>query len=70
MLLALFAALALLLAVVGTYGVIALAVSQRTQEMGIRLALGAQPSAIVRMVLTGGVRTRTRCGIERDTPDR
>lgn len=56
LLLALFAGLALLLAVVGTYGVMALAVSQRTQEMGIRLALGAQPSHILRMVIGGGLR--------------
>jgi putative ABC transport system permease protein len=56
MLIAVFAALALLLAVVGTYGVIALVVSQRTHEMGIRLALGAQSSAILWMVLVGGLR--------------
>ncbi len=56
LLLALFAALAVVLAAVGTYGVIALTVSHRTQEMGIRLALGARPSDILRMVLGAGLR--------------
>lgn len=55
-LLALFAGLALLLAIIGTYGVISLVVAQRTQEMGIRLALGARPSDILRLVLGGGLR--------------
>jgi putative ABC transport system permease protein len=55
LLLALFAALALVLAVVGTYGVISLVVTERTHEMGIRLALGAAPSAIMALVLRGGL---------------
>ncbi len=48
--------LALLLAAVGLYGVISYAVSQRTQEMGIRLALGASPRALRSMVIGHGLR--------------
>ena len=55
-LLGLFAALALVLAVVGTYGVISLLVAQRTQEMGIRLALGASARDIVALVVGRGAR--------------
>jgi putative ABC transport system permease protein len=50
-----FAGLALLLGVVGVYGVTSYLVAQRTREVGLRLALGAQPRALVRMVVRQGM---------------
>ena len=51
-----FAVLALFLAAFGTYGVLSFSVARRTQEMGIRMALGAPPSRIVRLVLAQGMK--------------
>ena len=58
-LITIFGGVALLLAVVGLYGVMAFVVSQRTREVGIRLALGGQPRQVVRHLLGEGLRLAT-----------
>jgi putative ABC transport system permease protein len=66
LLLAAFAAVAVTLAAIGIYGVLSYVVSQRTQEIGVRLAIGASPVDVVRLFVREGVRLSAiglTCGI-------
>jgi putative ABC transport system permease protein len=56
LMLSVFASFALLLATVGIYGVVAFAAQRRTHEMGIRMAVGAQPGDVLRLVVGQGLR--------------
>ena len=55
-LLTVFAGVALLIATIGIYGVLAYSVNQRTREIGVRMALGATPGSVLKMIVRGGMK--------------
>jgi putative ABC transport system permease protein len=55
-LLTVFAGVALLIATIGIYGVLAYSVNQRTREIGLRMALGATPGSVLKMIVRGGMK--------------